>query len=126
MLKYFAYGSNMFTKRLRGVLFKIPPFEKESLDKAEGVREGYVEKQVQVLAGDQKIAAFTYVADPDQVDDSLRPFGWYRDLVLAGAREHNLPDAYVAHIAAEKISPDANKSREERRRRLLRHSKGKA
>jgi len=38
---------------LWGVLFKIPEAEKESLDGAEGVGQGYVEKEVRVLAADQ-------------------------------------------------------------------------
>ena len=44
------------------------------------------------------VHARTYQARPDKIDTTLRPFDWYKEHVLRGAREHGLPVAYVAGI----------------------------
>jgi hypothetical protein len=39
--------------------------------------------------------AFTYIARTSHVDATLRPADWYREVVVAGAREHGLPAAWI-------------------------------
>lgn len=160
-MRYFAYGSNMFTQRLRlrcpsscrkatgklprhalrwhkrsldgsgkcdayftgdpgdvvwGVVFEIRSDEKPCLDSAEGLGRSYVQKDVDVLTSDGQVAAFTYVATPASINSGARPYTWYRDLVLAGAREHGLPGEYVSLIEAQAASPDPDRLRESRER----------
>ena len=137
-VRYFAYGSNMLTARLRervpfatpigigqleghalrwdkrswrdgsgkcdaeftgkrsdvvwGVVFEIDPEEKLALDQAEGLGNGYMEKAVNILTEAGPITAVTYLATDK--DASLRPYHWYKALVIAGAREHGLPSSY--------------------------------
>lgn len=144
--RYFAYGSNMATSRLRqrapsatpvaighlpghvlrwhklgrdgsgkcdacaagvspedavwGVLFDIDRAEKRQLDAAEGLGIGYDERVVHVQTDAGKRCAVTYQAKPERIDPTLRPREWYKAYVLAGAREHGLPAAYVAQLAA--------------------------
>jgi len=82
-----------------GVVFRIDEREKPLLDEFEGLGRGYREKQVSVLArSEERLDAFTYCAT--WIDDSLRPFDWYRQHVLRGAAEHGLPDPYVRRIMA--------------------------
>ena len=144
--RYFAYGSNMSTARLRGrvpsarplcrgrllhhalrwhklgrdgsgkcdvaycgksstdvvwgVLFDIDWAEKRLLDTAEGLGIGYLEKNVTIASCDGDCAALTYQAKADMTAPSLRPHEWYKAHVLRGAREHGLPDHYVAALEA--------------------------
>ena len=78
-----------------GVIFEILPKDKPTLDSGEG--PGYEEKQVLVTAIDGKqIEAFTYVAI--HIDKSMKPYQWYKEHVLTGAREHSLPDDYISAI----------------------------
>ena len=65
------------------------------------------------------LTAFAYVATPDAVDATLAPFGWYRDLVVAGARENALPDRYISALAAVTAVADPDEGRARRHRRLL-------
>lgn len=141
--RYFAYGSNMATERLRsrapsaqplgaarlprhvlrwhklgrdgsgkcdaapaeaedavwGVLFAIDCADKPSLDTAEGLGIGYDERVVHVCTANGRCRAVTYQAKPDRIDTRLRPKPWYKNYVLAGAREHGLPAAYMAQLA---------------------------
>ena len=141
-VRYFAYGSNMLTVRLRervpsataigigqlvghalhwdkrswrdgsgkcdaeftgqqsdvvwGVVFELDPGEKPALDKAEGLGAGYTEKAVNILTEAGPIIAVTYFASDK--DASLRPYHWYKALVIAGAREHGLPPSYRSRL----------------------------
>ena len=75
-----------------GVLFELDAQDKPALDRAEGVGDGYVEKQVTILTEAGPVDALTYCAT--EKDPALRPYRWYKALVIAGAREHLLPANY--------------------------------
>ena len=62
----------------------------------------------------------TYLATPDYIDDSLKPCGWYKDLVLAGGTEHGLPPEYIAeYIQSVEAIEDPNKTRDKKQRATL-------
>ena len=44
----------------------------------------------------------------------LKPYTWYKTLVVAGAREHCLPVAYVAQLEAAESFDDSNGNRHAR------------
>jgi gamma-glutamylcyclotransferase len=160
-VRYFAYGSNMLTDRLRervpsataigighllghalrwdkrsgwdgsgkcdaeatslkddvvwGVLFEFDPEDKPALDKAEGVGDGYLEKTVNVLTEDGLVTAVTYCATDK--DPALRPYHWYKALVIAGAREHGLPPSYRSRL--ELVVTVSDTGRASRHKQLL-------
>jgi gamma-glutamylcyclotransferase (GGCT)/AIG2-like uncharacterized protein YtfP len=90
----FASGNN---NTVIGVLFSFDPAERAKLDEAEGVGAGYERATVTVInEKGRRRKVLTYLATPDYIDDSLKPYGWYKDFVLAGAREHGLPPEYIA------------------------------
>ncbi len=100
--------------RVHGVLYRIAPDHRAALDAAEGLGRGYATKTVVLTtpAGGQR-TAFTYYATA--IDDALAPYSWYLQHVLRGAREHALPAAYIAAIAAVAAvaDPDRRRSRPE-------------
>ena len=140
--RYFAYGSNLSTERLRarvpsarargrgrllhhalrwhkigrdgsgkcdivptsapsvvwGVLFDVAQDEKPALDAVEGLGIGYFEKEVRIVTDDGECLALTYHANPARIDAALRPFDWYKDYVVRGAREHGLPADYIREL----------------------------
>lgn len=102
-----------------GVLFAIDPSQKADLDRAEGLGNGYVEATVQVISRDGEQTAFAYLAEPGFVDDSLRPYTWYKKFVVRGARESGLPQAYVDAIEAVAALRDPNPEREKQNLRIL-------
>jgi cation transport regulator ChaC len=162
-MRYFAYGSNMWTPRLRervpscqfvavarlvrhklcfhkrsidesskcdafetgsdgdlvwGVVFDVPSSEKTRLDRAEGLGNGYDEKTVNVTtrSGD-RLDAITYYAETSAIRDSMSPYTWYKDLVLNGAKEHELPADYIASsIETVAALEDPDKARDKQNR----------
>ena len=102
------------TDRVHGVVYHMDPQHRPALDRAEGLGSGYEVKTVELLADDRtRVSAFTYYAT--HTDIALRPYAWYLQHVLQGARENRLPDHYVALIAAiEAIDdPDGARARTE-------------
>jgi uncharacterized protein (TIGR00369 family) len=78
-----------------GVLYEIHDRDWEALDRAEG---GYARIAVEVIRDGVRGSAQTYVSD--RVADEWSPAPWYLGLVIAGAREHALPPAWIAAIEA--------------------------
>ncbi|MGM0413233.1 MAG: gamma-glutamylcyclotransferase, partial [Pseudomonadota bacterium] len=93
-----------------GVLFRLDAGELPLLDAAEGLGHGYDRETVTVTTPDgEAVAALAYralVHDPQRL-----PYDWYRGFVVAGAREHGLPDDYVAGLEAVPATPDPDRER---------------
>lgn len=103
--------------RVYGVVYSLRPAEKAALDAVEG--PGYeVAERVVIHAGGQR-PVFLYRARPETLDPALRPYDWYHALVVAGARHHRLPAAYVEALAAISAEPDPDPERAALVRTLL-------
>ncbi len=104
-----------------GVLFTFDPVDRAKLDEAEGVGSGYEHAMVTVINDKgRRRKVFTYLATPDYIDDGLKPYGWYKNLVLAGSKEHRLPLEYIAeYIQSVEAIEDPNKTRDKKQRAIL-------
>lgn len=144
---YFAYGSNMVTKRLRsrvpsakvigqarllnkrmvcnkksidgsgkanlvdspgdvawGVLYKVDTEELSKLDKVEG---DYQRLTVQVLTNEEGFIESEVYISMKLTD--LTPYDWYKDLIISGACEHELPRDYLKYLKQLPSRPDLSK-----------------
>ena len=90
-----------------GVLYQVDLADKEALDAVEGLGVGYDEYAVRVQTDNDVRDALAYKGRPDKVDPDLRPRAWYKAHVLRGAREHELPAAYIDRIALVAIERGA-------------------
>ncbi|MEJ2434510.1 MAG: gamma-glutamylcyclotransferase [Pseudolabrys sp.] len=103
--------------RVHGVVYSLDPAERPALDRVEGA--GYHVETLQLDTPGGALEAFAYVADPDAVNPSLLPFGWYHALVVAGARYHGFPDDYVAALAGVAAVADPDRERDRHHRDLI-------
>ncbi|MEL7450977.1 MAG: gamma-glutamylcyclotransferase family protein [Pseudomonadota bacterium] len=78
-------------------VYELETFDMETLDAIEGVNRGY---QRHTLQAKNFGRCEVYLAEQSHVDPAIRPFCWYRSLVLEGCRYHGFPDDYVAPIHA--------------------------
>jgi hypothetical protein len=98
---------------IHGVVYHIPEDEKPHLDLAEGLGFGYEQKDILIEMQDgAAVPAFCYCATA--IDPELKPFDWYKEHVLKGARENNLPEAYVLAIESVESVWDSDSVRHER------------
>jgi hypothetical protein len=102
-----------------GMLYRLAPADVERLGRVEGVGRGYVVRHVRVRAGAAEADAFTYGADATAIDPTLRPWDWYKTLVIAGARHHRFPDQYVRTIEVVPSRADPDRRRADEHAALL-------
>ena len=83
-----------------GVIFDISEDQKPLLDKAEGLGKGYDEYKLIVINDlGEEIECVCYIAtDEKYLDNNLKPYDWYKEYCLIGAKQHNLPDDYILTI----------------------------
>ena len=110
-----------------GVVFAMSVSDKKALDQKECLDFGYEEKTVTVLLDNgDRIEASTYctpqVSDrlrggikknAVETDAALNPYNWYKEHVLRGARENNLPHDYISIIENIRSLPDPDMDRHE-------------
>lgn len=90
-----------------GVLYEIPAHAIGALDRAEGVGSGYTRSKLTVSVERQDpVLATAYLADPNHIVPELQPYQWYRDLVSAGAEQHELPSYYICAILLIPVRQD--------------------
>lgn len=100
-----------------GVVYEIAVNEKEALDRAEGLDQGYDEKDATVVLNGDAVTVSIYSATT--VDPALKPYTWYKALVVAGAKEHGLPAPYIASLEVVEASEDPDRTRHDRGMRVL-------
>ena len=125
---YFAYGSNMLTRRLAartpsatatGIGFVEGhrlTFDKVSIDGSGkcDIEEttnpddrvyGAIFRIATAESGDLDAkTAITYIAT--KKESGRLPYHWYKAFVIAGAVEHGLPDAYIGWLRTVGSQPD--------------------
>lgn len=86
--------------RVFGAVYSMDAPDKERLDRVEGLGSGYESHWLDLEVKGTALRAFTYVASVDYLDVNLKPYAWYKGLVLAGARYHGFDAGYVRSLEA--------------------------
>ena len=112
-----ALQTNNSDDQVIGALFEMDESEKWILDQAESLGTGYDEKFVFVENSlGEVFEALIYCAI--KIDDSLKPYSWYLNHVIIGAKETKLPPAYLAAIESVRCIEDPDKKREAKERAM--------
>lgn len=95
-----------------GVLFKIDSKEKPLLDKVEGLGKGYNEDCLNFTdENNLKYVAQIYIADDKSINNNLSPYDWYKDFIVTGAIQNQLPDNYIAQLQSIPCIADPDEER---------------
>jgi cation transport regulator ChaC len=94
-----------------GVLYLLPPTELDRLDRTEGVHRGFYRRlQITVVCtGDTCVEAVTYCSPHGR--PGRKPSARYLGLLLDGAREQALPEAWVDLLRAFAVAFNATSGR---------------
>jgi len=68
------------------------------------VETGYSRVTVQLEVFGRSVSAQTYRSERLTADPVA--FDWYKRLIVEGARQHGLPDAYISLLDALRTRPD--------------------
>lgn len=114
-----AFETGAMEDTVHGMVFLIDPAEKAELDRAEGLGYGYMEKTVTLQTISGQMEAVMYIATT--IDADLKPYNWYKELVVAGAIEHQLPRDYITAIQCVVSETDPDSKRNDEAAKLLRN-----
>ncbi len=89
-------------------IYELNGQEKAELDQIEGAGMGYSVEKIEVPGFGE---CFTYVATVSFIDDDLRPYSWYKELVLAGCEALRLPIDYITMIRGIAAIEDPDQAR---------------
>ena len=89
-------------------VYEMDGQEKAELHQIEGVGNGYSVAEIEVPGFGE---CFTYIATASFIDDRLRPYSWYKELVLAGCDALGLPIDYIARIREVTTIDDPDSAR---------------
>lgn len=98
-------------------LYRMAADHKPLLDGFEGL--GYQDTEIQVQYNSAQINCFVYIAESSHIDDSLKPYSWYKDIVLLGGEFHGLPEAYLSRIHQVEACEDPDSERRNTHQDLL-------
>ncbi len=102
--------------RVWGVLYNV---DVQGLARLDAGEEGYRRRRASVLLRNGRCTkAWIYVSTPNQRDESLLPYAWYKRFLVEGAIEHRLPRGYVASLEGIVAIEDPNRERDREKRTL--------
>ncbi len=102
---------------LLGAVYRMDTEHKPILDAIEG--EGYIAESLTLQLEGEKCRAFAYIAESDHIDEAIKPFHWYKELVSVGARYHGFPSAYLETIEQIESVADEDNHRHRSNEQLL-------
>jgi len=94
-----------------GAIYELDPQDKNDLDQFEGKGAGYIDTPIQFQLEGVTYDCFTYIAQQSHIVNHLKPYHWYKDLVIIGAKFLQFPEAYVLSIESIESWDDPNKDR---------------
>ncbi len=105
--------------RVYGIIYDIKDQEIKQLDMFE---RGYKKKFLYLEEIKEEI--FFYFATREFINDSLKPYNWYKEFVLEGAKHFNLPRKYITTIEKVDSVEDPHFNRAHYMREILKRLKG--
>lgn len=113
-----AHFTGVQTDHVLGVIYLIHAADKESLDHFEDEGRGYSWAELEVVSNGTVDRVYTYLATERFIEASLKPFDWYKDLVLLGMQYHRYPMDYMSKVKGFQALPDPDRERALRHRCL--------
>ena len=83
---------------VHGAIYEIASEHRSDLDRFEGKGFGYTDSQIRLNYQEEEYLCFTYFAQQSHIEANLKPYHWYKEMVLLGARHLSFPDEYVSSI----------------------------
>ena len=103
--------------RVSGVsLYEV---DAQGLARLDAGEQGFQRRPARVILRNGRHArVWIYVSAPNQRDENLRPYSWYKRFLVEGAKEHRLPKGYVASLEGIIAIQDPSLERDRRKRNL--------
>jgi hypothetical protein len=102
-----------------GAIYQMDSAHKKALDSFEGNGNGYHNSQLTVELHGKEYSCFTYFAQQSYIENNLKPYHWYKNLVVLGAKHLQFPDGYVRSIELIESVEDPDETRRKHHEQLI-------
>jgi hypothetical protein len=102
-----------------GAIYRLNTEHKSELDRFEGNGHGYIDKLIMLTHNGDEYSCFTYLARRSHIVDNLKPYHWYKKLVILGAQYLQLPETYISSIATVESMEDPDQTRKKETEALI-------
>jgi hypothetical protein len=102
-----------------GAIYQIDSAHQPTLDHFEGKGKGYDDSQLRVEIHGKEYACFTYLAQPSYIEHNMKPYHWYKTLVVLGAKHLRFPDTYLHSIESIESVEDPDEERQNQHQSLI-------
>lgn len=113
------FESEKDTDIVHGAIYEIDDRQKNALDDFEGKGSGYIDTQIKLSYQEREYLCFTYLAQQSYIIDNLRPYNWYKEIVLLGATYLEFPRSYIERIESVDTMEDLDTQRREEKEALI-------
>jgi hypothetical protein len=107
-----------------GVIHEIDYDEKPILDKHETLGQGYELICFRLYINGAYKTIHTYIVNDDHYIIKGKPFNWYLDYVIKGAKQNQFPEDYIAELMKVESENDGNTSRRLKNEKILNRTNG--
>ncbi len=102
-----------------GAIYKLKPEHKNELDKFEGKGSGYIDNQIMLKLNGNDYTCFTYLAQQSHIVENLKPYHWYKKMVILGTKYLDFPKNYISSIEIVESIEDSNTKRRKEKESLI-------
>lgn len=113
------FNSGTGSAMVYGAIYKLKPEHKNELDRFEGKGYGYIDKRIQLKQDGNIYTCFTYSAQQSYIVENLKPYHWYKELVILGAQYLEFPGSYISSIEAIESMQDHDPKRRKENEMLV-------
>ena len=113
------FNSGSQSDLMYGAIYKLNPEHKNQLDRFEGKGYGYIDNNIALHHDGYEYTCFTYCAQQSHIIDNLKPYHWYKKLVILGAQYLSFPGSYIACIEAIESMEDPDMMRRREKEMLI-------
>lgn len=113
------YKTNNADDVVYGAIYTLDPEHKSLLDKFEGNGLGYTDISITLNHQWLEYNCFTYRAQASHLVADLKPYHWYKEMVMQGAKYLGFPDAYLEKIRSVNSVEDPDHERKREQAMLL-------
>ena len=105
------------TAYVLGAVYQLAEEHKANLDIIEGT--GYETTWFEIDVSGNHYSCFAYIGLDSHLDNSLKPYRWYKSLIVLGAEYHGFPAHYVNGIQQTRAAEDPDSRRRKQHEMLL-------
>lgn len=102
-----------------GAIYTLKTEHKNELDKFEGKGCGYIDNEITLKSNGNEYTCFTYLAQQSHIVENLKPYHWYKKLVILGAQYLEFPDSYISTLEAVDSMEDPDPTRRTEKETLI-------